>query len=150
MTKGFIDWLGIAASWLCIVHCLGLPLFFLLFPALGGFAHHDDQTHYFLAGWVVTFVVLSLGRKYKQAKPAVVFCMLIGLTVVLIATFSHFFGIEERLEVPLITVGNLLVITGHYLKQKLSQSLTAEQHNCCAGKHDSAVQDQLKLVEMSK
>lgn len=112
-TPALFDSLGIATSWLCLLHCLGLPLLVLLLPT---FAHHDDQAHFLLAGWVLLFAVLSmLPEKNRRKDPKVVALMTMGLCIVLAATFS---ALPEASEVPLITVGNLLVIAAHHLNRR--------------------------------
>lgn len=106
------DSLGIFTSAVCLVHCLGLPLAVLLLPSLG--IAHDESTHLFLAGWVLLFALFALRSALKKENWHVVCFILCGLSAVLIATFSSMIGLSTDVEAPLITVGNLLVIAGHY------------------------------------
>lgn len=110
------DSLGMATSWLCLLHCLALPVLALVLPALC--AHHNhDQTHFLLAGWVVIFATVSMLAGYKSHKnTGLVWLMTIGLGLVLLATFAQ---LPESLELPLITLGNLLVIASHHFNRRL-------------------------------
>lgn len=113
------DRLGTAVSWVCVAHCIALPLATLIVPA---FAHNlpdHDLTHTLLAFWVVAFAALAL-LKNDARKPSVVFYMALGVTLVLIATFS---GLSETMELPLIFFGNFLVVIAHHFNRTQS---------CCA------------------
>lgn len=115
--SSFSDSLGILTSAVCLVHCLGLPLLLLLLPSLP--ITHDEGTHLFLAGWVLVFALFALRSALKKENWPVVCLILSGLSSVLIATFTSSVGLSPDVEVPLITVGNLLVIAGHYQNRRL-------------------------------
>jgi len=115
------DSLGIATSWLCLLHCLALPVLALILPALR-FHHHDDQTHFLLAGWVVVFATVSIISGYKSHNnTGLVWLTTIGVVLVLLATFAH---LPESLELLLITLGNVLVIASHHLNRRFRCSGT--------------------------
>jgi hypothetical protein len=116
------DALGIFASAVCMVHCLALPfvMAFLPFamPWLG-----QDNVHYLLAGWVFLFCVVAIVPGYfKHRQTNILICMLVGLGLVLTATFGVHFGLADNLEIPMITVGNLLVITAHWRNRSLNNA----------------------------
>jgi uncharacterized membrane protein YhaH (DUF805 family) len=110
------DSLGLFTSAVCLVHCLALPLVALILPVLH--LDHDDSTHMFLALWVLIFALLALPSAIKKENWLVVYLILTGLAAVLIATFASNMGLSHNLEAPLITVGNLLVMTGHYRNRR--------------------------------
>lgn len=114
-SKSVFDSLGIFTSAICLVHCIGLPIVLFLLPSLH--LVHDESTHLFLAMWVFLFGALAMRSAVSKANWSVCYLMAIGLSAVLIATFAPAFGLTA-IEVPLITVGNLLVITGHYQNQQ--------------------------------
>lgn len=114
-----IDCFGIAASWLCILHCLALPLLVMVLPAAHCFHHQNDYTHVLLAGWVCLFAVLSVVPGYKRHKSSrILALMILGVGIVLIATFGDCLGMPETCELPLITIGNLFVICAHQLSRR--------------------------------
>jgi hypothetical protein len=114
--SNFSDSFGILTSTVCLIHCLGLPLVVLILPALN--LSHDESTHLFLALWVVLFALFALCAAVKKENWRVVYLILTGLSAVLTATFAPSFGLSPIVETSLITVGNLLVITGHYQNQR--------------------------------
>lgn len=134
--SALFDSLGMATSWLCLLHCLGLPLTLLILPALGAHLCHDDKTHLLLAGWVFVFAVLSmLPEKNRRKDETVIYLMVTGLCIVLTATFGTTFGLSESIEIPLITAGNLLVIAAHHLNrsQRCCQPQKEQHHGSLNG-----------------
>ncbi len=114
------DTLGICASMLCLVHCAVLPLAISLLPALGGKFIHDDRTHFFLVFFVLAFCLFGILPGYvRHARKNVLFFMLSGVSLVLFATFLAAGTIGERFEIPIITVGNLLVVLAHWRNRAL-------------------------------
>lgn len=110
------DSLGILTSAVCLVHCFGLPLLVLALPALH--LSHDESTHMFLALWVLVFALFALSSAIKKENWLVICLIAAGLIAVLIATFGTNMGLSHSVETPLITVGNVLVMIGHYRNKK--------------------------------
>ena len=96
-------------------------------PGLSTSVLHDETTHYLLAFFVLAFCVGAIVPGYiKHGRAPVLALMMVGLSLVLFATFFAHPLLGESAEVPLITVGNLLVITSHLLNRKLLATL-----DCC-------------------
>lgn len=118
-----LDSLGILASAVCMIHCLAVPVLFTMLPSFA--VHHhahgeQDLTHILLAGWVVLFCLFAIVPGYlKHGHRKVLISMMLGLTAVLIATFHGQIGLAEAVEIPLITLGNLVVISTHIWNRKL-------------------------------
>lgn len=110
------DSFGIFTSAVCLIHCLALPVLVLLLPSLH--LAHDESTHLLLAGWVLVFAMFALASAAKKTNWPVIYLILTGLCAVLLATFASNVGLSPSMETPLITVGNLLVITGHYKNRR--------------------------------
>jgi hypothetical protein len=116
------DALGIVASTVCMVHCLALPFIMAALPFTMSWLGHDN-VHYLLAGWVFLFCLVAIVPGYlKHRQNSILISMLVGLSLVLAATFGRRFGMAEGLEVPMITVGNLLVIAAHWRNRKLTHA----------------------------
>jgi membrane-bound acyltransferase YfiQ involved in biofilm formation len=116
------DALGIFASALCMVHCLALPFFMAALPFAMSWLGHDN-VHYLLAGWVFLFCLAAIVPGYlKHRQTNILILMLVGLSLVLTATFGMHFGLSESLEIPMITVGNLLVIAAHWRNRSLNSA----------------------------
>jgi hypothetical protein len=121
------DSLGILAAIACVVHCLALPVMAISLPALATGSGHEDLTHFILAGFVAAFCLFAIVPGYrKHRRSDVLRGMVIGLSLVLFATFIAGPMMGEAWEMPLITVGNLIVVIAHLRNRKLLS--TAE---CC-------------------
>lgn len=115
-----MDALGIFASTLCLIHCLAMPLVVAFLPLLGLQFLEGHGAHQVLAGFVVAFGILAILPGYmKHRKPAVLAGLVVGLTLVLSATFGYVVGLSEASELPLITVGNLVLVVSHLFNRKL-------------------------------
>lgn len=135
-TKAF-DSLGMFTSWLCLLHCLALPILVLALPTIGAHVSHDDKTHFLLAGWVCVFAVLSmLPEKNRRKDSTVIYLMVTGICAVLGATFGTTIGLSETIEIPLISMGNLLVIAAHHLNRR----------TCCPPLKKHSLLDQPQVV----
>jgi hypothetical protein len=119
-----LDTLGVAASSLCLVHCLLMPLVILMLPALSASIVHNEATHYLLAVFVTIFCLTAVVPGYlRHSRKEVLFLMLVGLSLVLFATFVAGPVLGESWEVPLISVGNLLVVGAHVFNRRLCSCL---------------------------
>jgi hypothetical protein len=108
------DILGMGASSLCMLHCLLMPVVAGFLPLIGARFLDSPDTHRFLAGFVILFCVFAIVPGYfKHRSLKVLLPMLAGLSLVLFATFACEELLGECWELPLISVGNLLVITAH-------------------------------------
>lgn len=116
-----LDSLGIIASVICIIHCLTLPLLVSVLPLVGGQFLESDFTHELLAGFVVVFAVASLLPGYmKSFDSTILFGLCSGLGLVLFATFLSEPMLGPSWELPLISIGNLIVVFTHLRNRKQS------------------------------
>lgn len=110
------DWLGIACSGLCVIHCLTPLLLALAGSSLAGLALFRDETLHRMLLVLVPFVALwSLGpslRLHHRRLPLV----LASLGVMLLAG-ALLFG--EAAEKPLSIAGGLLMIAAHAYNRSL-------------------------------
>ena len=122
------DSLGIFASAVCMVHCLALPLIMAALPLTTTWLGHDN-VHYLLAGWVLLFCLAAIVPGYlKHRQLNILICMLVGLGLVLAATFGLHLGLAESLEIPMITLGNMLVILAHWRNRILNHAHVTCHH----------------------
>jgi hypothetical protein len=117
-SKISFDILGIIASCLCIVHCSAMPLLISIMPMLGWHYLEADWTHKALAFFVVCFAVLAVVPGYwKHKRRPVLLGLLSGLSFVLFATFLSDRLLGPNSELPLITVGNLIIVSTHWFNR---------------------------------
>ena len=115
-----LDSLGIVASVVCMVHCLAMPLLIGVLPAVGLTFLEGHAAHQVLAFFVVAFALAAVLPAYlKHRRTAVLLSMILGIGLVLTATFGAGNAFPESWEVPLITVGNLIVVFTHWRNRHL-------------------------------
>lgn len=122
------DTLGIAASSLCLVHCLAMPFVISFLPLLGWQFLEGKLAHEVLAGFVFSFAVFGIVPSYiKYRQPGVLIGMIVGLMLVLTATCFSGVLFAESIELPLITLGNLILVGTHWVNKHLV-SCTNHKH----------------------
>jgi hypothetical protein len=122
-----MDTLGIAASSLCLVHCLAMPVVVGVLPFVGLQVLEGHQAHVMLAAFVLCFALLAIVPGYlRHRRKDILGMMLIGLSLVLYATFCVQSTLGESWELPLITIGNLVLVSTHFRNRAL--------HSCLAHK----------------
>jgi hypothetical protein len=123
-----MDALGIAASSLCLVHCLAMPLVVGILPLLGLKFLEGHSAHVTLAFFVLTFALLAIVPGYLRHRRAdILAMMLVGVGLVLYATFLAQFTLGESAEIPIITVGNLILVFTH-LRNRALHKCTEHAH----------------------
>jgi len=121
-----LDSLGIFASVLCMVHCAAMPFLMAVLPVWGMSCLQGHAAHHILAFFVVIFACAAVLPAYlKHRNLAVITLMLLGVTIVLFATFGAGYLVPDSYELPLITCGNLLVVSAHWRNRTLRQRMTA-------------------------
>lgn len=121
------DNLGIIASVICVVHCVAVPLLALALPTLAARMGNDHVTHYVLALFVVAFCLFAIVPGYRKHRHSAVLAgMVVGVSLVLFATFVADGLLGPYWEMPIITLGNFLVVAAHLWNRKLLAPST-----CC-------------------
>jgi hypothetical protein len=124
----YFDMLGIAASSICLVHCLAMPFVITFLPLLGWQFLEGKLAHQILAAFVFSFALFGIVPGYlKHHKRTILVGMLIGLGLVLVATCLCGFILPEKAELPLITVGNIVLVITHWHNHHLS---SCNHHDC--------------------
>lgn len=114
------DNLGVAASTLCAIHCMVMPIVLAAVPALEANHAIDDQSHVWLAGLVVFFCMVGIVPGYlRHRDKRVLVLMSIGLAVVLVGTFVVPVFADHAWELPLMTFGNMFLIGAHIFNRRL-------------------------------
>ncbi len=120
----FLDTLGVGASSLCAVHCLLMPFIIASLPMLGLQSLREGEVHPLLAGFVMFFAITSIVPGYRKHKEcSTLISMVIGLALVLLATFVIEPNMGETSEMIVITIGNLLLVLAHVKNQRQLSAL---------------------------
>lgn len=109
-----LDKVAVSASALCAVHCLCLPLFVGLFPALGATLFGQESFHVLLLWLVIPFslVALTLGCR-KHGNRLVLLSGLAGLTLLVAAAVLGHDVLGEGGERIVTLVGAAAIAFGH-------------------------------------
>ena len=107
-----LDQAAIWLSGLCLIHCLAVPVAFLLAPSVSAWLDTTEtQTHWLLFGLALPISAIALGRSHRR-KPNLMTVSLgsVGLLLMLLAV-THLLG--DELEIFLTTVGAIMVMVAH-------------------------------------
>ncbi len=119
-----LDNLGIAASTLCLIHCMAMPFLIAFLPFLGLQFLEGELAHRVIALFVFAFAIFAIGPGYLQhRKKQVLVATVFGLSLVAGALLiaGPIFG--EKYELPFITTGNLILVVTHLRNRKLCQCI---------------------------
>ncbi len=134
-----LDNLGIFASIACLIHCLALPVLIAAVPFIGFNLKFLEEpwVENTLIGAIVAFAVFAIVPGYFRHKKVIA---LVGLVIGMVTVLSVAFGrdtlVSERLELPLIAFGNLLLVGTHLLNRRfttgsfLGHSHSGGHENC--------------------
>lgn len=108
------DKLGIAASTVCLVHCLALPLLIPLLPALALVGHGELHSLMLLPLVALTGLAIVPGYLRHRAKP-VLGTALAGMAACLAAVLAEALFHVHEFDQPLTVTGSLLLVTAHLM-----------------------------------
>ncbi len=114
------DRLGIAASALCMVHCIALPVAFALLPAMAAYDGISDYTHVLFGVALVAISLFSFFPGYRLHRAAGVPAFAAaGLALVLAGAFGGHALAGESGETVLTVAGSALLIAAHLRNRAL-------------------------------
>ena len=113
-STGILDSIAVFCSALCIIHCLALPVFLTILPAINLYFVDDQAFHLILLVVVlpVSILALSLGcRRHKDGLTIIV-----GSAGLLLITIAAVFGhtlIDQTNEKAVTSFGSLILACAH-------------------------------------
>lgn len=116
-----VDYSGLFASTLCMIHCLLGPLLLLAIPSLSLLFSHE-LIHILLLFLIVPFALIAFIRTalhHQTYRPLTV--GLVGLVLVACGAFIDTWWIEKNisLETPLTVLGSLILIIAHLINLRV-------------------------------
>ena len=119
LTSFHLDGLGVAASVLCLIHCLLLPLI-LAFAGVGLSSHFDHQFEFYFmciaAGLAVPALLHGYFSHHRNFLPLVVGA--VGLSLLIVPYFLHWH------DHGITSAGCFLLVGAHSLNWYLSKYRT--------------------------
>jgi len=125
-SSAWLDRTGMAASWLCAIHCLALPYAVSILPLVGLSFLLSETTERAFIGVSLLIAGLSLMpayfRQHGNIRPLLIFTSGIGLIVV-----SHLLFDESILfKAIFLLIGGAFITTAHFVNRRLCRDC----HSC--------------------
>lgn len=115
----FWDYVGMAVSILCVIHCLLLPVAIFVLPSLVSHLWEEDTVHIVLAVFVIVSAALAFGPSYLQHRnKRPLKWMFAGLALVLFATFAVHDVLGHEWEAPFSVIGGLMLVRAHWINRR--------------------------------
>ncbi len=114
------DRLGVAASALCMVHCIALPVLFALLPAMAAYDGIADSTHVVFGVLLVAISLFAFipGYRLHHAREVPAYAVS-GLALVLVGAFGVHELAGDSGEFILTVAGSVLLILAHLRNRAL-------------------------------
>lgn len=109
----FADYAGMAASALCLVHCLAMPLLIAAFPLLGLGAEHHALHDALLLGVTVPVLLALVPGYVKHRDPVALSLGVAGLAAFLVAVFVLGPQMGEFAETAGAVFSSVLLLAAH-------------------------------------
>lgn len=110
---GFADYVGMAASALCLLHCLGMPLFLFMYPLFDN-GQQEESLHQIIALIVTGPVLVALIPGFiAHRKWPVLTLGLIGLASFVLAVLMIGSRYGESAEILVAVAGGLMLLAAH-------------------------------------
>ncbi len=114
-----LDQLGMGLSFLCLIHCLAMPMVMLSLPILARYYLGNPFVHLALAFLIIPVGLISFYRGFihhRSYKP--LFFGIVGMFFIsFVPAMVHLGGFQWP-ETPLVIGGSLIMIYAHYLNRK--------------------------------
>lgn len=118
------DWMGMAASVACLIHCSAAPLLFLLQPLLAGAAVAEHHHHHEQSLWHYVFFALALLAVWYSSRSSDSRGIRLGLWTSLTAFgIGIFFEAEHNIFSDVLLYGGSVgLVVAHYLNMRSARS----------------------------
>jgi hypothetical protein len=109
----YADYAGMAASTLCLVHCLAMPLLLAAFPLLGLKGEHHALHDALLLGVTVPVLLALVPGYLKHRDPVALMLGVAGLVCFLVAVFVLGPQVGEVAETVGAVLSSVLLLAAH-------------------------------------
>jgi hypothetical protein len=120
LSNAHLDHLGIVASCACVAHCVLTPVLISALPILGLNFLVEEQMEWIFVGAAALIGGFSLVpaylKRHRKCRSLLLFAS--GILLLLVARL----WIEEKIEVPVVIAGMLLIVSSHLINLRLCQS----------------------------
>ena len=127
MTK-LLDYAGTSVSWLCLIHCLAMPLLVSVLPLFGLSFLADETTELLIIGVSICLAIISFLPSYfkhhRKLTPMVIFAA--GISMILL---THLLFEENSIgRVIFLICGAIGITVAHLLNHSYCTSCEGREH----------------------
>lgn len=127
----FADFAGMAASVLCLLHCLAMPLVLLAFPLLGLRGDHHALHDVLLLGVTVPVLLALVPGYLAHRDPRAPLLGAAGLGVLLLAVLFVGPRFGHGAETALAVASSLLLLAAHLRNHRHCRQCVASPGQAC-------------------
>lgn len=132
MVREKIDLAGAFASWLCIVHCVALPLAASVLPLFGLNFLLDETAEVFIIGFSVLIAAVSLLPSYLREHANLLPIGLFIFGLVVIVGSHELFEETFWLKTTCLIIGAAFLTAAHLFNRRLCKKCVhCEKHSVC-------------------
>lgn len=127
--QSFTDKTAIGLSAVCILHCLALPLFIILFPSIALMALNDEAFHQGILYVILPLSTIALAIGFNHHRNySVLIISLTGLVILVSTGFIDHKLLGHYGEVILTVVGSAIIAFGHFRNSRLRKLIKNTQN----------------------
>ena len=120
-----VDRFSITLSVLCIVHCLLLPVLFVMLPSLAASILGAEAVHESLVYMVIPSSLISLGLGCRQhSRSSFILVGIIGLSFLVCGIATEQWALNEIWEKLFTMFGAILIVFAHVRNYQLCRAST--------------------------
>ena len=124
LRQSFFDQFAIAASTVCLIHCLALPILLILIPSITALStqYFGESFHILMVICVLPISLIALIKGCKQHRHyQVLYFGILGLIILCLAPVLGHGLHNEMLEKTLTTIGALQMVFIHLWNLRLNR-----------------------------
>jgi len=116
-TSPALDGLALSASFLCLLHCLALPVLIAAIPALATILDVPESFHRWMLAFALPLSALAIWlgwRRHGRAVP-----LMLAIVGLVLMGYGALAGVAPSMETALTTLGGLILALGHIRNWRL-------------------------------
>ncbi len=126
--QSFTDKASISLSFVCVLHCLALPIFLILFPSFAVVVLDHESFHQWILFGILPLSVIALVIGFMHHHNySVIFISIIGLMILIGTSVMGHDLLGEIGEVMLTLLGSSIIAFGHFRNSRLRRLMNRVQ-----------------------
>ena len=127
--RSWLDLIGSAVSWACVIHCLALPFFISLLPLVGLSFMLDESVEQAIISMSVLIAAASLLPAYfrQHGKIRTIVLFIAGISLIVLSHLA--FEEELTLQIPFLLAGAGLITAAHLINRRLCRNCAKCEHS---------------------